>query len=208
MTVTRRLLASAYLSAMFLSGLSQPSGPSALAAPVNPSAAAALKSALGASSALGGSAEFTPVAAVEPQALASTPQTDPEPITQADFDRLVGMVRARQKIFDIDAVVTSTLGLTGPGEIMQTRQLGANVADGRHTIAVSIKPGSDDILIMRRRTDLNRVETYLTNSRRELRAALVNDASGTRLITNEQAAAGFREELKFFSDAVRAQSNG
>lgn len=117
------------------------------------------------------------------------------------------MVRARVKLWDMDPDAMRLLGLAREGEAVQSRQLGMNRPDGRHTFAVSTKPGSDDILIAFRSTDGSRLVVYLTNSERKLRAAMVSEPGRTALLTNEQAAAGYCAALRLFSATLKEHYN-
>ena len=59
-------------------------------------------------------------------------------------------------------------------------------------------PDADDILFAQRTPEMNFV--FLTNSSLVLRAAMVVEPGGARLVTNEQAAADYEKSLKTWDE--------
>lgn len=99
----------------------------------------------------------------------------------------------------LSAINARVLGLT---DAIEAKQLTGELQDGRFYLAFSVTPDADDILFAQRTPDLNYV--FLTNSSLILRAAMVVDRRGARLITNEQAAGDYEKSLKAWDELAAA----
>ena len=98
--------------------------------------------------------------------------------------------------------VARLLGLEVAGLSIPTKYVSAPFPDGTCYFSVSLKPNTDDIIIIETRGDVPLI-MYLTNSKLELRAALVNEPGHPHLITNERVAARFRDILEFWTEAAK-----
>ncbi|MCX6787977.1 MAG: hypothetical protein NT108_02315 [Candidatus Kaiserbacteria bacterium] len=153
---------------------------------------------------------------VSSHAAINRPPRDPSPITIPSFDaipvdrELLGDVFRRLREYTLTNSEQSTigpnaarlLGLEITGLSIPTKNVSSSLPDGECYFIVSLKPDTDDIVILEMREGAPFI-MYLTNSKGELRAGLVNHPSHSYLITNEQAAAGFRALLEFWTDAAK-----
>ena len=94
------------------------------------------------------------------------------------------------------------LGLEVTGLSIPAKYVSSVLPDGECYFIVSLKPDTDDIVIIEMRESASPI-MYLTNSKVELRAALVNQPGRPHLITIEQAIVGFRVLLEFWTEAAK-----
>ena len=95
----------------------------------------------------------------------------------------------------LTAVNAKILGLP---DAIQAKQLMGELPDGRFYLAFSVTPDADDILFAQRTPEMNFV--FLTNSSLVLRAAIVVERDGARLVPNEQAAVNYEKSLKTWDE--------
>jgi hypothetical protein len=193
------ILRSLYLSAMAVSALFPFTDGPVLAAAVNADAAL---SGLRSAAAQWGVAEIAPPKVAEPKAVLAIidPRAQPH-ITEPNLKKLLDLVAASRKQATADKAITRLLGITTGEEAIDLKAIAKTVDEVRHTLAVSQKPGSDDLLLVVARPQAPTIY-YLTNTKLVLRAACVVENGQPRLIVNEQAQAGFQSELKFYNDAI------
>jgi hypothetical protein len=130
--------------------------------------------------------------AILPQAAA--PPTDAG-LSAESLAKLRKVALSASKATNLDAPVVKMLGLGKDGDTISVKQLKADTANGRYVLTVPVKAGSDDVLFSFR--DPSGVTfTYLSDSRRMLRAAMASDSDGNHPLTNDEAAEGFRSSLK------------
>jgi hypothetical protein len=95
--------------------------------------------------------------------------------------------------------MTILLGLSTGTEVIETKQIGVINGDEVHGLIVSIKPNTDDVILVNRgKYEMN---VFLTDSTRQLRsAATLNRSTGQpKLISNELANFGFHHELRIWT---------
>jgi len=88
-------------------------------------------------------------------------------------------------------------------EAIPAKQLMSNWRGGEIYLVFLDSPRTEVVMTVK---DATRIAIYLTDATRELRAAAVVDASGTRRVTVEQAAAAFSETLKRWNELAIAQA--
>jgi hypothetical protein len=74
--------------------------------------------------------------------------------------------------------------------------------EGRHFIYFSLRDGADDIILSVLTPGVTKL--YLTSSQRVLRAAGILEPVTGRIVPNDQAAAGFQDELKVWAASTAA----
>ena len=115
-------------------------------------------------------------------------------LTPANLDRLKTITQSASKTSNLDAPVVKMLGLGKEGETVTVKQFRAETAIGLFVFTLPVKPASDNVVFSFR--DLSGVTySYLSDSTRTLKAAMASDADGNRMLTNEEAADGFRNSL-------------
>jgi hypothetical protein len=96
----------------------------------------------------------------------------------------------------LNSRAATIFGLTKGGPL-DTKGLAAPTPKGPYFLNFSLTAGTDDVVFVVAGPPT--VRAFLTNSRLVLRAAAVQEQGVLRLITNEQAAAGFADALKTWS---------
>jgi hypothetical protein len=199
---TRRLttiLTSAYLSAMLASSVAPIRSDATLAATIDPSAArAAFQSAVNGLDAAGWMTAATSAAPVPQAAIISpsNPAPKAEPVmTDELLARLIFFARHTRGTGTVNAKICKVLDLCDGTSDIQMRLVENDGND--HFFAIAADGDSKDILFMVRRGGA--VETYLTDKTYKLRAAAVLEGGVAHLITNEKAAAKFKQELSLFA---------
>lgn len=115
-------------------------------------------------------------------------------LSDQSFDKLRKITMSASKATNLDAPVVKTLALGKDGDAISVKQFKAETARGLYVFTVPVKPASDDVLFSFR--DLSGTTyTYLSDSKRTLRAAMVSDADGNRPLTSDEALEGFRNSL-------------
>jgi len=202
------VLTSAYLSAMLTSSLAPIRNNAIFAAAVDPSAAQkALHNAVSGLDAAGWAAAVAATPAPVPPAPKSVP-VDPAPkadpvISEELLARLIKRTLASKKPTTFDKDVCRTLGVCDGTANIPVLQVSERMPEGKHAFIVSTVEGSKDIFIAFKTTDGTYAEVYLTDKSGVLRAAAISEPNGTRLITNEQAAAKYKAELELFAKLAK-----
>lgn len=196
------ILTSAYLSAMLTSSMAPIRGNATFAAAIDPMAAQ--KAFQGAVSGLtaegwGGTVQITNVVAPNAAFIPVVQSTTaPEPVISEELmDRLITRALASKKPGFVDPRTCAIFALCVPGQELPGLAISEPLPDGLHKFTVTLKEATKDVIITYRRTGYS--EIYLTSRTGVLRAAAISDASGIRLITNEQAAEKFKSELRLFA---------
>jgi hypothetical protein len=103
----------------------------------------------------------------------------------------------------LDPRIASLLKMGEDNEQLPSVRLTWLRPDGRHFIYFSLKDGTDDIVLSALSPGITRL--YLTNFTCVLRAAGILEPVTGHTVPNDQAAAGFEDELKIWaaSDVVR-----
>lgn len=125
---------------------------------------------------------------------------DSEPDNDA-FVRLRAYVLTNPEQSTIGPNAARLLELDMAGLSIPTKNMSSSLPDGECYFIVSLRPGTDDIVILEMRENTPFV-MYLTNSKAELRAVLVNHPTRSYLIANERAEDRFRALLKFWMEAA------
>lgn len=197
------ILTSAYLSAMLTSSMAPIRSNATFAAAIDPMAAQkAFQSAVSGLSAEGWGGTVQVANVVTPNAVViPVVQNTPVPeqiISEELMDRLITRTLASKKPSYLDAEICMIFALCAPGQNLPALRVSEPVPEGKHMFTVPLKEGTKDVIITFKRAGYS--EIYLTNRAGVLRAAAISEtASGTRLITNEQAAEKFKSELRLFA---------
>lgn len=111
------------------------------------------------------------------------------------FKALIKVALNRVENTPLNKAMTVLLGLSTSDEVIFSRQIGVSVGKDLHGLIVSIKPNTDDVILVNRTSKLMYV--YLTDSCRNLRAAatLERDCDQPNLVSNEDALIGYGREL-------------
>jgi hypothetical protein len=200
------ILSSAYLSAMLTSTIAPVRTNATLAAAVDPMAAQkALQNAISGLDVAGWAAAVqTPSAAVTvpvnppPGAIANEPITIEELIS-----RLIAFTKSERTSAKLGRATAKTLGLNDGTTDIPLLQVGETLPEGDHYFAFSTVAGSRDIFIAFKTADKSLSNVYLTDRSGVLRAAAIIEPSGSRLITNEQAAEKYKAELQLFAKLAK-----
>lgn len=135
-----------------------------------------------------------------------TPDVDASPIdrelSSGAFIRLREYTLTNSEQSTIGPNAAKLLGLEVIDSRIPTKNVSSLLPDGECYFVVSLKPNTDDIVLIEIREGSPLI-MYLTNSRAELRAVLVNNPGRPYLIANEQAAAGFQVLLEFWVEAAK-----
>ncbi len=102
---------------------------------------------------------------------------------------------------NLDAPVVKTLGIGSGGEV-SAKQFKAETALGLYVFTIPVKPATDDV-VFSFRDPAGVTYSYLSDSSRTLRKAMVADADGVRLIPNTEADTGFQDSLKAWGIIAR-----
>lgn len=202
------LLTSAYLSAMLTSSLAPIRNNAIFAAAVDPSAAQkALQNAVSGLDAAGWAAAVAATPASVPPAPKSvpadlTPKADPV-ISEELLARLIKRTLASKKPTTLHRDVCRILGACDGTASIPVLQVSEPMPEGKHIFIVPTLEDSKDIYIVFRSLDGMYAEFYLTDKSGVLRAAATTDSNGSRLITNEQAAARYKAELELFAKLAK-----
>lgn len=124
---------------------------------------------------------------------------DEATISDVVFKALIKTALSRDDITPLNLTITRLLGLSSDDDVIFTKQIGVGAGEDLHGLIVSIKPNTDDIILVNR--TCTTMEIYLADSRRQLRAAalLKRDGVQPNLVSNEHAAAGYARELNFWA---------
>lgn len=117
-----------------------------------------------------------------------------------DMAALRTIVIAKGRDRPITASVVELFGLAASPENIPSKQLWFPDAD--YFVIVSAVPDTDDI-IFTINTDV-RIQLFLTNSTGTLRAAAIVERTGSWLIENRQATAGYRTALRTWAGILTA----
>jgi len=200
------LLMSAYVSAMLASSVAPIISDAKLAAPIDPAAAQkAFQFAVSGIAAEGfrGSSAVDVIAAPSPVAVPAMTKIAADPIISEELmKRLITRTMASKKDATLNKEACAILNICDGTADIPVKQVSTTKPEGKHTFVIPLKEGSKDIVISLKRETV--VEIYLTDREGNLRAAAVNDGTSLRLITNEAAAAKFKEELKVFAAEAAA----
>lgn len=194
------ILTSAYLSAMLTSSVSPIRNSSIFAAAVDPTAPQqAFKNAVSGLDAAGWAAAVAGAPVPVPPAPKNMPaapsQTDP--VMNEDFmARLIAFTLAKGASTFLDQRVSKIFGINDGAAHAPIKQVAEPLPEGKHYLL--LVDGSKDVVIAFRRADTGRVSFYLTDKTGVLRAAAIMH-NGVWLITNEQAAEDYKNELKLFA---------
>lgn len=200
---TRRLstiLTSAYLSAMLASSVSPVRSDATFAATIDPTAARqAFQTAVNSIEATNWMAASATPAAIEPVAkivLVNNPAPKIDPgMTEELMARLVKYAQGNEEISTFDAKACAVLKLCDGTKALELKILQSDIKE--HYFGIPAKGNSKDILIIVRNGTT--ITAYLTDKTGKLRAAVVSEPTGSRLITNDEAIANFKSELKQFA---------
>jgi hypothetical protein len=101
---------------------------------------------------------------------------------------------------DLTATPLSAINarILGLADAIEAKQLMGELPAGKFYLAFSVAPGTDDILFAQRTPEFNYV--FLTDSSLVLRAAMIVDTSGARLVRNEQATGDFEKSLETWNE--------
>ena len=201
----RTIMISTYLSAMLTSSVvAHVRGDVALAGAIDPTAARqAFQSAVAGLNAAGWTASSSiPATVAVPTAVMSAipaPQAADPVISEELMARLIKRTLASDKNTSIMAPVCGIFGMCDGTSGLPVKQIFVNKPDGRRYIEIPLKEGSKDIVVTF--TTETTMEFYLTDKRGNLRAAAISggQASGIRLITNEQASEKFKAQMQFLA---------
>lgn len=119
-------------------------------------------------------------------------------MTRELMARLVKLARDQEKPGSISAKLCAIFLLCSGTSAMKVQLLETENPEGHY---FALTPGSVDIVIIHERGSV--FEAYLTDRTYRLRAAAIADATGTRLITNEEAIDKFESELALFAKEAR-----
>ena len=120
---------------------------------------------------------------------------DETAISDAVFRALIRAALKGAAATPLNRKVTNLLGLSTDVDTVVTKQIGVSVDEGLHGLLVSIKPNTDDIILVNQNSTV--MDIYLTDTRRQLRAAATLHREGDQpsIVGNEQAAPGYVREL-------------
>lgn len=202
------IMTSAYLSAMLTSSMSPMRSSSIFAAAVDPSGPQrAFKDVVSGLDADDWAAAVAGTPVPVPPAPTSVP-VDPAPktepaITEELMARLITRTLASKKPKNMEPKVRALFGFTnGPAEI-PIKQVSEVLPEGKHFFIATTNDGGKDIVLGFLRADQIYGEYYLTDKTGVLRAAGIMDSTGSRLITNESAAAKYKAELQLFAKLAK-----
>ena len=194
MFTLRTFMGSAYLSAMLASSTAPLRHNTTLAAAINPHVLQSIAEGMEIS-------VPTPVMTDLPTPVAVAMFSD----TQLSLDALNRIreftLTAPHETY-ISSRVAKLLGLEGDDQRVPVKQISYEPSDGKRYFTVSTKPNSDDMVFSIRPNETTLI-MYLTSSKLILRAALVIESGNAHLITNEQAAAGFKALLQFWAEKAK-----
>ena len=136
--------------------------------------------------------------------------TLPHPITVAlftDVDRdainhLREFTLATSEETVLGGKAAMLMGLVETSRSVPTKQISVALTDEVRFFTVSIVPDTDDIILTVKRDAAVR-KMYLTNSKFFLRAAVVHENGTPRVISNDQAVAGFEALLAFWIEKAK-----
>ncbi|MDD5303503.1 MAG: hypothetical protein PHS14_10375 [Elusimicrobia bacterium] len=196
------ILTSAYISAMLASSVAPIRTGATLAAAVDPMAAEkALQNAISGLDVSGWAAATAGIpapAAPAPKVVANNPPPKSDPLPPEEWiARLIKYTRTDPVFGSITAKMCAVLELCDGTEAMPLAMVKSDSTGAKRYFALPVNADSKDIVIM--------VETplvtylYLTDKTGKLRAAVISDKSGVRLITNERAAESFKAEVAIFA---------
>jgi hypothetical protein len=125
-------------------------------------------------------------------------QRPPAPVMNEELmARLIKRTLTSKQDSKINKEVAGILGLNDGSVDLPAKQIGIPTPEGKHTILVYTKEGSNKIVFAFMRGDVN--EIYLVDETGGLRAASIWDTTGIRLITKEQAQEKYEAELVLFA---------
>jgi hypothetical protein len=191
MFTMRTFIKSAYRSALLVSCAALISYSTTLAATINPQGLQSMAVGMGIS--MPGSA------ATDLSALVADAMVSDTPLTYDALIRLREYALAAPRESHIVPKAAKLLGLEGYDQGVPVKQFAYFLSDGKRYFSVSTKQNSDDIVFSIRPNETTLI-MYLTSSKLVLRAALVVEPGNSHLITNEQAAAGFKALLEFWAE--------
>ena len=199
------ILTSAYLSAMLTSSLAPIRNNTIFAAAVDPMAAQkAFQGAVSGLDAAGWAAAVqAPTVAVPAPAAVPAPSAAPSDpaMTEELMARLVKFTLTGTKPTKFSGGLAQLLGINDGTADLQILRATEQLPDSKFSIMVPTMAGSKDIILSAHYADHN--EFYLTDKSTGLRAAMIQDKQGNRLITNEQAAERYQALLKFFAKVAQ-----
>lgn len=197
------LLMSAYLSAMLATSVASPRRGAELAATIDPGAARGAFD-----GAVSGMDAGRWLAAVAASSSPAVPVPVPVPIKSSfqELDPITARERMARLIIYVSSLddkgsalshdLCSVLNLCEGKKALSLRLGKGEAKPGDHYMGVRADAKTKDVLIMV--VDSGVVNVYLTDASGVLRAAAVKDGKGTRLVTNESAAAKYKIELDTF----------
>ncbi len=196
--MTRRfttILTSAYLSAMLASSVA-PLGRSILAAPISPvGAQAAFDAAVGRLDAGWVTASAPAPAPVAQAVFINNPTKDPV-MTPELMARIINYGRSIPENKTMAWQICAVYGRCDNSGPLAVKSIASDIKD--HNIAIPADINSKDIYILFHESD-KLSHSYLTDKNGTLRAAALYENGAWHLITNEQAAAGFKAEMTEFA---------
>ena len=144
--------------------------------------------------------------AVTPAAAQTSP---PAPAAQGEvglsaemLEKLRRITASAARASNLETPVMKMLGLGKDGDTISVKQFRAETTIGLYVFTLPVKPASDYVLFSFR--DLSGATyTYLSDSQRQLKAAMASDSDGNRILPNEDAAAGFRSILTAWGEIAR-----
>lgn len=122
-------------------------------------------------------------------------QTTFAPLSAANLTRLRTLAMRAETADTFPADMAALLGLGS--EPLSAKQIMSTWRGGQIYLAFLDGPRGDVVMSVK---DATRIAVYLTDATRELRAAVLVDASGKRRVSNEQAVAAFRLTLQRWNE--------
>lgn len=139
----------------------------------------------------------SPVAKPEATNITPTPPTVEPVMTEELMTRLIIYIRKVKTTSSINAKLCKIFDLCDGTANMPYMNALSDSTDGKHYIGMRPEADSTDVVILVVRGSV--MEAYLTDKTGKLRAAAIVDGAGTRLITNEKAAAKYKAEMTMFA---------
>ena len=124
-------------------------------------------------------------------------------ISDVSFKALIKLALSKAEKTPLSKTMTILLGISEGDEVILTKQIGVSVGEDLHGLIVSIKPSTDDIILVNRTSTM--MDIYLTGSCRHLRSAatLQRDKDRPYLVSYEHAAVGYARELKIWATLAK-----
>lgn len=136
--------------------------------------------------------------------LSATRDTD---MSDSVFCSLIMLALRRDEKSPLSRTMTRLLGLSRDDEVILTKQIGILDGEDLHSLIVSIKPDTDDVILVTKTSSM--MDIYLTDSCCRLRAAatLQRDCDQPELITNKDAVVAFACELESWKILAKKMSH-